>query len=143
MAEVVAERNYILENSNELSRPSLKAFLEPDTNVGHTDVTSFVEKQIHQKLHVPNSTGPLNYDVNCCDNKLLQNLNAKNSIKKRNDLRVMDPITSFISVSGEVLLNSTKYGMTSFGKARIEPHTTLPQNKHSIRTREEAIDEIK
>ena len=143
MAQVVSPFNYTIENSTSLTRPNLKTFLQPDTNSGSTDVTQFNENVNYAKLHIPTATGPLNYDVNCCDSKFHNTISMPHAAKKRIELRIVDPITSFISPCGEVLINSQKYGLSTFGKARIEPQTTIPQNLHSIRIQKEAIDEIK
>lgn len=142
MADVIADQKYTIENSNHLTRPGLKLFLQPDTNQGETNIVSFNEKQNHLKLHVPSATGAPSYAVNCCTNKL-ETVSKGEVLKKINTLRVMDPITGFISASGEVLLCTNKYGLPTFGNSRKEPHTTVPQNVNSIRTQNEAIDELK
>ena len=142
IAEGVSEQKYTTENSTYLTRPSLKDFLAPDTNAGNTDVTSFNDRVAYLKQHVPTATGSPSYDVNCCDNNTT-NGTLTTSLKKRNDLRIIDPITGFISVCGEVLTNSPKYGLSTFGKARIEPQTTVPQTIHSIRPQAEAVNELK
>ena len=142
MAQVVSPQQYTLENSTLLTRPDLKTFLRPDTNSGSTDVTHYKDTINYGRLHVPTATGPLNYNVNCCDTKS-RTPGAPNSGKKRIELRIVDPITSFISPAGEVFVNSNKYGLPTFGKSRIEPQTTVPQELHSIRSREEAINELK
>lgn len=143
MAGVIAEQKYVIENSNNLTRPNLSLFLQPDTNSGETSVVAYQDKQNHLKLHVPGPTGPPNYSVQCCTAKQEQMASKAQVLKKISTLRVMDPITSFISPSGEVLLCTNKYGLGTFGKAKKEPQTMVPQLINSIRTREEAIDELK
>jgi hypothetical protein len=142
MAQVVANYPLTLENSTNMSRPHLNTFMRPDTNVGETDITEYVNKKRHQELHIPNVTGSPDYTITCDGNYLSDSTSPQFS-KKRTDLRVMDPITSFVSVGGEVLLKNQRYGLPSFGKARIEPQTTRPQTNSSIRTKSEAIAEIR
>ena len=143
MASVVAEQKYVIENSNNLTRPNLSLFLQPDTNSGETSIVAYQDKQNHLKLHVPSATGAPDYNVTCCTVKQEQAATKAQVLKKLNTLRVMDPITSFISASGEVLLCTNRYGLASFGKTKKEPQTTVPQLVNSIRNRDEAIDEIK
>jgi hypothetical protein len=95
---------------------------------------------------VPGATGAPNYSVTCCTAKQEESpvpLTKGQALKKISTLRVMDPITSFISPSGEVLLCTHKYGLGTFGKAKKEPQTMVPQLINSIRSREEAINELK
>ncbi len=142
MAQVVANYPLTLENSTNMTRPHLNTFMRPDTNVGETDVTEYVNKKHHQELHIPNVTGAPDYTITC-DGHYMNDSTAPKFSKKRTDLRVMDPITSFVSVGGEVLLNNQRFGLPTFGKARIEPQTTRPQTINSIRTKSEAIAEIR
>ncbi len=142
-AEGVSNQKYTTENSTYLTRPGLKAFLQPDTNAGNTDVTSFNEKVNFLKQHVPTATGQPNYDIVCCDDKLENGVPLALNPKKRNDIRIVDPITGFVSVCGEVISNTGRNGLGSFGKARVEPQTTIPKNIHSIRQQNEAINELK
>ncbi|CAF0704702.1 unnamed protein product [Brachionus calyciflorus] len=143
MAQVVAEAPYTIENSTHLSRPDFKTFLHPDTNVGETDVTEFTDEKKFRELHIPNSTGPLNYDVTCCDNNLAVKAPMPITTKKRTEFRILDPCSGFISPAGEFYLRSEKTHLGTFGKSRVEPQTTIPQTIHSVRTRQEAIDELK
>jgi len=141
MAQVVSNQAYTLESSAQLTRPHFRTFLQPDTNVGHTDATEYKEKTHIDQLNVPNVTGAPSYAVDCCDHKKPA-LNLTLSAKKKGDNKIVDPITGFISTAGEVYLNSNKF-MSSFGKARVGPHTTIPQHVHSVRVNPEAIDELK
>lgn len=139
MAEVISDQKYTIENSTHLTRPGLKLFMQPDTNSGETNVVSFNEKQNRLKLHVPSATGAPDFAVNCCTS-----VSSKGEVlKKLNTLTVIDPISSFISPSGEVLLCTNKYGLATFGKARREPQTTVPQLINSIRQHPDAINELK
>jgi hypothetical protein len=142
MAQVVSNQTYTLESSTQLTRPHFRTFLQPDTNVGQTNATEYKEKTHIDQLNVPNVTGAPSYAVDCCEHKKPGH-NLTLSAKKKGDNKIVDPITGFISTAGEVLLNTGKFGMPSFGKARVEPHTTIPQHVHSVRVNPEAIDELK
>lgn len=143
MTQVVSETPYALESSMQLSRPEFKSFLEPDSNIGKTDVTEYNALKNYNQLHVPKSTGPLDYTVTCCDNNLAVSAPMPIMTKRRTENRILDPCSGFISPAGEALLNTGRNGMRSMGKVKIEPQTMIPQNVHSIRTRTEAIDELK
>lgn len=145
MAQVVSEWRYTPESSIQMTRPEFKTLLVPDTNVGETDVTAYNEARSRQQLHVPNVSGQLNYDVNCCENKSFSAPapGRAASSKKRVDIQILDPITGFLSTAGEAVLQTGKCNMPSFGKARLEPQNLTPQNAHSIRVQPEAIDELK
>ncbi len=142
MAQVVSSRHLVLENSMHKSRPHLNTYLRPDTNVGETDVTDYVEKKHHQELHIPNATGSPDYTITC-DSNFVVDSSVPQFAKKRTDLRIIDPITGFVSAGGEVLLNNQRYCLPTFGKERIEPQTTRPQTVNSIRQQKEAIIELK
>lgn len=143
MAQVIAEAPYILESSSQLPRPDFKTFLQPDTNVGETEVTQYKNEKSFKELHLPNASGPLNYEVNCCDNNFLINAPIPIMNKKRHEFKILDPTSGLISPAGEVFLRSEKTTLRNFGKARVEPQTTIPQSIHSIRTQPEAINELK
>ena len=142
MAQVVANHPLTLENSTNMSRPHFNAFMRPDTNIGETDLTDYVKKKHHQELHIPNVTGAPDYTITC-DRNYFADPSAPPFSKKRTDLRIVDPITGFVSAGGEVLLNNQRYTLPTFGKERVEPQTTRPQTINSIRTKREAIAEIK
>lgn len=144
MAQVVSDQKYTLPSSIKLTRPDLKAFLRPDTNAGETDITQFKEQLRSRQLHIPNSTGPPDYKVTCCDNNNVVNSGQLPiTSKKHKEYKILDPLTGFVSCAGEVLINSGSYGtIPSMGNSKIEPQTTVPQNIHSIRNRKEAIPEI-
>lgn len=142
MAEVISDQKYTLENSTKLTRPSLKLFLQPDTNAGATDIVSFNEKQARLRLHVPSATGAPDYSVTCCTPNA-KYVSKGEVLKKINTLTVIDPISNFISPSGEVLLCTAKYGLPTFGNSRKEPQTTVPQLINSIRQHPDAINELK
>lgn len=141
--EGVSDQKYTTENSTYLTRPGLTAFLQPDTNTGPTDVTHFNNKVDFLKQHVPNHTGQPSYESNCCDSKDAQAQPLETNNKKLHNLTVMDPITGFVSPAGEVFCNSGKYTLSSFGKARIEPQTSIPHNNNLLRPQSEAINELK
>lgn len=143
MAQVVANAPYTLESSTNLSRPDFKTFLEPDTNVGETNITQFKNNKSFNELHIPNATGPLDYRVTCCEDNVAIRAPMPTVTKKRTEFRILDPCSGFISPAGEVYLKREKTHLGTFGKSKIEPQTSIPQNFHSIRTRHEAIDELK
>ena len=142
-AEGVSHQKYTTENSTYLTRPGLKAFLQPDTNTGATDVTHFNDKVDFLKQHVPTATGQPSYDTTCCDERVEASIPLQTNVKKLHNLTVMDPITGFISPAGEVFTNSNKYGLKTFGKAKIEPQNMIPHNMNSMRTQSQAINELK
>lgn len=143
MTQVVSNQQFTPESSTNLTRPHFNAFLSPDTNIGDTNITEYKKMQDYNHLHIPARTTSPEYDVDCCDEKFNNTEAMPISVKKRTDLRIIDPITGFISPAGEVLTHKTKHGLPTFGKSRIEPQTTIPSNTHSIRTNKEAIDELK
>lgn len=142
-AEGVSDQQYTTENSTYLTRPGLKAFLQPDTNTGANDVTHFNDKVDFLKQHVPTATGQPSYETTCCDEKTETSVPLHTNVKKLHNLTVMDPITGFISPAGEVFCNSNKYGLPTFGKAKLEPQNLIPQNTNSIRIQSQAINELK
>lgn len=141
--EGVSDQKYTTENSTYLTRPGLKAFLQPDTNTGATDVTQFEDKVDHLKQHVPTATGAPSYETKCCDIQLENAVPLSTNVKRAHMLTIMDPITGFVSPAGEVFCKSNKLTLGTFGKARIEPQTTIPQNVFSNRNQSEAINELK
>ena len=145
MAQVISDQKYTLPNSVKLTRPDLRTFFRPDTNCGPTSITQFKETQAHRQLNVPSCTGAPDYTVTCCDaNNVVNEGQLPITSAKHKEYKILDPLNGFISCAGEVLLNTGKYGtVPSLGNARKEPQTTIPQQIHSIRTRDEAIDELK
>lgn len=143
MTQVVQYNTLQLENSMFRDRPHLNAFMRPDPNVGETDMTEYIQKKHHQELHIPNATGAPDYTITCDINDYPTDPSVPQFAKKRTDLRIIDPITGFVSAAGEVLLNNQKFQLPTFGKARIEPQTSIPNSIHSIRSGSQAIDEIK
>lgn len=143
MAQVVANAPYTLESSTNLSRPSFKTFLTTDTNVGETSITQYKNEKNFNELHIPNATGPLNYGVTCCEDNLADKTPMPTVTKKKTEFRILDPCSGFISPAGEVFLKREKTHLGTFGKAKIEPQTSIPQNIHSIRNQQEAIEELK
>lgn len=142
-AEGVSDQKYTIENSTYMTRPGLKAFLQPDTNTGPTDVTHFNEKTDYLKQHVPTATGTPNYEQTCCEVKTDTAVPISTNPKKLHNLTVMDPITGLVSAAGEVFCNSGQYTIPTFGKKRLEPQCTLPQNVESLRTHPAAINELR
>ena len=127
-----------------MSRPGLKAFLQPDTNSGPNDVIHFNEKIDKLKQHIPTATGQPSFEAKCCENQKEFAVPISTNNKKLHNMTVMDPITGLISAAGEVYCaSSTKYGLPTFGKARIEPQTMMPQNVNSLRNQSQAINELK
>lgn len=141
-AEGVSGEKFTIENSTFLTRPGLKAFLQPDTNSGESDVTAFKEKVEFLKQHVPTHTGVPSYEQNCCDGPEINGPLSSN-VKKQHNLTIMDPITGFVSPAGEVFCNSGNYTLSTFGKRKIEPQNSLPINVNSLRTHSQAINELK
>jgi hypothetical protein len=141
MAQVF-EHPYILESSTQLSRPDMKTFFQSDIATGGTDIDKEVKKREHSLLHVPKRTGPKDYQLQCCDPDMGP-LYEKPPSLKPNVATLIDPISGFLSPSGEVLLETGKMRLDTMGKSRIEPQTTIPQNINSIRDNDLAIDEIK
>ena len=143
-AEGFSNQKYTTENSTYLSRPGLRAFLQPDTNSGHTDVVHYNDKTNFLKQHVPTATGLPNFETKCCDNQAESSVPIGTNFKKLHHMTIMDPITGMISAAGEAYCaSSKKYGLASFGKARVEPQTTIPQNVNSQRAQDQAINELK
>lgn len=92
---------------------------------------------------MPTATGMLNYETKCCDNQIESAVPLATNNKKLHNMTIMDPITGMISPAGEVYCNTNKYGLPTFGKARVEPQTTIPQNVNSLRPINQAINELK
>lgn len=144
MTQVVSNKPYTLESSIQLTRPDFKSYLQPDTNVGQTDITTYNELKRIGDFHIPSTTGALDYQVKCCDSNARFNLNyyVPANIVRNKGAHIYDPLSNFISPAGEILLNTGRH-IPSLGKSRKEPQTTVPQNINSIRTNPNAIDEIK
>ncbi len=143
-AEGFSDQKYTTENSTYMSRPALRAFLQPDTNSGPTDVVHYTDKTNFLKQHVPTATGQPDFETKCCDNQAVSAVPIGTNQKKVHNMTIMDPITGMISAAGDVYCSSSKkYGLSSFGKARVEPQTTLPQNVNSQRNQDQAINELK
>ena len=115
--------------------------LRSDTNTDKTFIAEYEQTRRVGQIHVPQG-GAHDYSITCCDNNAAVNAPMP-PVKKHHDDKILDPITSFISPAGEFYLHSNKVNLASFGKAKVEPHTTLPQKLHSIRQYREAIDELK
>lgn len=146
MTQVVSELPYTLESSMNLTRPDAKLFVRPDTNEGETEISQCALYRSRTQLNLPKSNGPPDYAVECCNDKFAKNVVTRSALLARGtnkfDLNVIDPITGFLSSSGESLLN-VRERMTSFGKVRLEPQNLIPQNINSIRIQPCAIDELK
>jgi len=142
MAQVVSQHHFTLESSSQLTRPDLKTFFQPDTNTGGTSMHQYKEAQRIRQLHIPTATGSPNFTTKCCE-KDENSVSHIKSVKKQVDLETLDTISGFVSAAGEMINNNSKIYMQSFGKARIEPQTTIPQTINSIRARTEAIQEIR
>ncbi len=140
MAQVVASRPYTVESSIELSRPEASTMLKTDTNTENTFITDYTQARLVGQIHLPQGGAP-DYKITCCGNNEAVNAPIP-PVKKKHDDNILDPITSFISPAGEFYLHSNKVNIASFGKAKIEPHTTVPQKINSIRKYKEAIDEL-
>ena len=157
MSQVVATKARTIEDSVELTRPHLNTFMAPDTNVGPTVHTEYMADRRAAEMRIPNAIGAPSYQVTCCDEKLaaLNESPLRPPAKaKRNDVPILDPMSGFVSVSGDVLLarkasdldgqSHQSHHMPFMGKAKKEPHTTRPQHVHSVRSeRAEAIDELR
>ena len=142
MAQVVSQHHFTLESSSQLTRPDLKTFFQPDTNAGGTSMHQYKEAQRIRQLHIPTATGAPNFTTKCCEKDENAVAHIK-SAKKQVDLETLDTISGFVSAAGEMINNNSKICMQSFGKARVEPQTTIPQTVNSIRARPEAIQEIR
>ncbi len=143
-AEGFSNQKFTTENSTYMSRPGLRAFLQPDTNTGPTDVIHFQNKTNFMKQHVPTATGQPNFEPKFGNTQTDSNVPIATNLKKLHNMTIMDPITGMISAAGEVYCTSSKkYGLASFGKARVEPQTTVPQNVSSQRNHDQAINELK
>jgi hypothetical protein len=146
MTQVVSDQTHTLTNSLKLTRPHTCAFFRPDTNIGQTDITAAKNKKFLHSLHVPTLTGAPDYTIECCDSN---ESNVDHSFtptnKKKVDIKILDPLTGFISSAGEVLINNRQNNgqMISMGKSKKEPQQLSPENNHSIRIQPESIDELK
>ncbi len=124
----------------ELSRPTAATMLKMDTNTHKTFITDYTQARLIEQINMPQG-GPQDYKITCCDNNEAVNAPIPPN-KKKHDDQILDPITGFISPAGEFYLHSNKVNIKSFGKAKVEPHTSVPQTMNSIRRYQEAIDEL-
>jgi hypothetical protein len=144
MAQVISNRPYTVESSIHLTRPVHSNSQKSDANTEKTLITDDVQKRLMNHINLPNSIGPLDYTITCCDDNLVSNVPSPIPVnKKRHDDKILDPITSFISPAGEFYIQSTKINLPFFGKVKLDPQNTIPKATHSIRSYKEAIDEIK
>ena len=143
MTQVFSNRPYTVESSMNLSRPDHKTLQKSDANTEKTFITEYDDARRISQLRLPNSTGPRDYTIRCSDDNVATNAPIPSIVKKRHEDKILDPITGFISPSGEFYLQSNKTTLPSFGKAKLDPHNVVPQHIHSIRNYQEAIDELK
>ena len=142
MAQVVSNQRYTVESSTQLTRPEVSTLLRSDANTDQTFITDYDNSRRVKQIHLPHS-GPQDYTITCCDNNEVKNSPMPTVVKKRHEDKILDPITSFISPSGEFYVQSNKVNISSFGKVKVDPQTSIPQSINSIRQYREAIDELK
>jgi hypothetical protein len=140
----VFEHPYTLIKSIHSSKTDLNTFSQSNTPVisDGTDTEIKTKNKAYNRINVPKRTGPKNYELQCCEPEK-RKLHEKPSSLKPNVVTLIDPVSGFLSCTGEILLETGKMHIENMGKTRKEPHTTIPQNINSIRDNEAAIDEIK
>ncbi|XP_041366282.1 spermatogenesis-associated protein 48-like [Gigantopelta aegis] len=143
--EAVASKNHVLSDSNLKSRPEFRTYLTTDASAGGDVVTQIKEKRRRRHQNFPCLRGRADVD------SFQEKVNENPSFKKWNDEgnyrapapyrsfdNIVDPVSGFVSVGGDMDRNTGHTMMRSFVLLSDTPQSAAPRDRHSNRTNEPA-----
>ena len=143
--ETAASPNLILSDSNLKSRPEFRRYLTTDASAGGDVVSQINERRRRRHQNFPCLRGRTDAD------SFQENVNANTSFKKWNDEgeyrapapyrsfdNIVDPVSGFVSVGGDVDRNTGHTMIRSFVQLSDTPQSVDPRQRRSDRSSEPA-----